>query len=566
MLNTEILAVQAGQTETEQQHLRRAADCIKAGGLVVFPTETVYGLGGNALDADAAKKIYAAKGRPSDNPLIIHIADVDWAEAYCHTTELFYRLATTFWPGPLTMILPKRDCIPDSVTGGMDTVAVRLPADPIANALIRLAGVPIAAPSANLSGHPSPTTKEHVIGDLSGRVDMILAGEPSEIGLESTVIKLEGDDVIVLRPGGVTYEDLCALLGAEHVKIDRIVTEKVTGDFKPLSPGMKYRHYAPNATVVLLHGTEEQITDFLQEHRCDPDVGFLVYEEEYHTLPAARTKHMGQRNDPAMQAHRLFSCLRDFDEIPRIKTVFARIPSREGIGLAVYNRLAKAAGFTVLDLSDETAVNEIPTFAVLGLTGGTGAGKGAVSACLSKNNIPTLDTDRVSRLVCEVGQPCLAALAEQFGEEILLTDGSLDRAGLAALVFGDPDPDKKAEKLAALNRITHHYILEYARDWLCEQKNNGYSAACIDAPQLFESGFDAECSFIIGVTAECETRIARIITRDGITREKALQRIASQHDDAFFAANCDIIIENNGDLDALETAVQTILTDGAFRR
>ena len=566
MPNTEIIPVTKGQTETEQQNLRRAADCIRAGGLVVFPTETVYGLGGNALDGEAAKKIYAAKGRPSDNPLIIHIADVDWAEEYCHTTELFYRFATTFWPGPLTMILPKRDCIPDSVTGGMDTVAVRLPADPIANALIRLAGVPIAAPSANLSGHPSPTTKEHVIGDLDGRVDMILAGEPAEIGLESTVIKLEGDDVIVLRPGGVTYEDLCALLGNDHVKIDRIVTEKVTGDFKPLSPGMKYRHYAPNASVVLLHGTEELITGFLQLHRADPDVGFLVYEEEYDTLPAARTKHMGQRNDPAMQAHRLFSCLRDFDDIPRIKTVFARIPSREGIGLAVYNRLAKAAGFTVLDLSDGDAVNEIPTFTVLGLTGGTGAGKGAVSAVLSENGIPTLDTDRVSRLVCEAGQPCLAALAERFGSDILLPDGTLDRAGLAALVFGEPDADKKAEKLSALNRITHHYILEYARDWLCEQKAAGFTAACIDAPQLFESGFDTECSYIIGVTAECETRIARIIARDGITREKALQRIASQHDDVFFAAHCDLIIENNGDPDALKQSVQKLIADGAFRR
>lgn len=564
MPNTEIIPVTTGTTESEQQSLRRAADCIKAGGLVVFPTETVYGLGGNALDGEAARKIYAAKGRPSDNPLIIHIADVDWAEAYCHTTELFYRLATAFWPGPLTMILPKRDCIPDSVTGGLDTVAVRLPSDPIANALIRLSGVPIAAPSANLSGHPSPTTKEHVIGDLSGRVDMILAGEPSEIGLESTVIKLEGDDVIVLRPGGITYEDLCALLGEEHVRIDRIVTEKVTGEFKPLSPGMKYRHYAPMASVVLLHGSEAQITDFLQAHRCDPDVGFLVYEEEYETLPASRTLHMGRRDDPAMQAHRLFSCLRQFDEIPRIKTVYARIPSREGIGLAVYNRLAKAAGFTVLDVSDTDAVSAIPTFTVLGLTGGTGAGKGAVAACLVKHGIPTLDTDRVSRLVCEIGQPCLRALAEQFGDGILCPDGSLDRAGLAALVFGEPDPDKKAEKLAALNRITHHYILEYARDWLAEQRANGNPAACIDAPQLFESGFDRECSYIIGVTADKETRITRIMTRDGITREKALQRIASQHDDAFFAAHCDTIIENNGDLDALDAAVSQLFADGVL--
>ena len=227
---------------------------------------------------------------------------------------------------------------------------------------------------------------------------------------------------------------------------------------------------------------------------------------------------------------------------------------------AIFND-AKAAGFAVLDLSDGDAVREIPSFAVLGLTGGSGAGKGAVSETLVAHGIPTLDTDCVSRLVCEAGQPCLAALTETFGAGILLPDGALDRAGLAAVVFGEPDADKKAEKLSALNRITHHYILEYARDWLCEQKWNGFRAACIDAPQLFESGFDAECSLILGVTAEYETRIARILARDGITSEKAEQRIAAQHDDAFFAAHCGGMIENNGDREALWAAVTAILRD-----
>ena len=351
MLSTEIIDVRDGKSITEQADLARAADCIRRGGLVVFPTETVYGLGGNALDAEAAKHIYAAKGRPSDNPLIIHIADVDWAEEYCHTNELFYRLACAFWPGPLTMIMKKRDCIPASVTGGLETVAVRLPSDPVANALIRLSGVPIAAPSANLSGHPSPTTKEHVIHDLSGRVDMILAGEPSEIGLESTVIKVEDDRVFLLRPGAVTYEDLCALLGEDHVVVDRIVTEKVTGDFVPMSPGMKYRHYAPKAPVLLLHGTEDEILSYIQEKTKEPDAGFLVYDEDAPLLSAvsARTLTMGRGDDPAMQAHRLFLCLRAFDEMPDVGCIYARTPSRAGIGLAVYNRLAKAAGFTVVE-------------------------------------------------------------------------------------------------------------------------------------------------------------------------------------------------------------------------
>lgn len=348
VLQTEIIPVHSGQTDKEQEDLRRAAACIRRGGLVVFPTETVYGLGGNALDADAARHIYEAKGRPSDNPLIIHIADLDWAEAYCHTNALFYRLACAFWPGPLTMIMKKRSCIPDSVTGGLDTVAVRFPSDPVANALIRLSGVPIAAPSANLSGHPSPTTKEHVIADLSGRVDIILAGEPSEIGLESSVVKVEEDRVILLRPGAVTYEALCALLGEEHVTIDRIVTEKVTGAFKPISPGMKYRHYAPNAPVLLLSGTEEEIRAYLAKKAGNAEAGFLVYDEDAEALPASRTLTIGAKNDSAMQAHRLFLCLRAFDDMPEIKVIYARMPSKEGIGLAVYNRLAKAAGFTVI--------------------------------------------------------------------------------------------------------------------------------------------------------------------------------------------------------------------------
>ncbi len=355
--DTRILPVTDGTCDADIAVLREAADCIRAGGLVVFPTETVYGLGGNALDADAARRIYAAKGRPSDNPLIIHIDDVDRAEQYCHTNELFYRLACAFWPGPLTMILPKRDCIPSSVTGGLDTVAVRLPADPVANTLIRLSGVPIAAPSANLSGHPSPTAKEHVINDLCGRVDMILAGNPSEIGLESTVLKVEDDHVILLRPGAVTREDLVSLLGEEHVALDRIVTEKVTGDFKPMSPGMKYRHYAPQAPVLLLHGTDDAVLSHMRSLASDTSVGFLVYDEDAPALPAARTLTMGAANDPAMQAHRLFLCLRAFDGMSDIQTIYARIPSKEGIGLAVYNRLAKAAGFTVIEVGEKTPLS-----------------------------------------------------------------------------------------------------------------------------------------------------------------------------------------------------------------
>ncbi len=347
-MNTEILTVSQNDADLSEA-LRPCADCIRRGGLVVFPTETVYGLGGNALCAEAAERIYKAKGRPSDNPLIIHIADARDAKNYCHTNELFDRLAEIFWPGPLTMIAKKRDCIPHPVTGGMDTVAVRMPSNRIARTLIALSGVPIAAPSANLSGHPSPTTKEHVIGDLSGRVDMIIAGEDASIGVESTVIRVDEDSVTVLRPGGVTYEDLCAILGREHVKLDRVVTEKIEEGVTPLSPGMKYRHYAPIAPVSLLSGTEEDIAAFFKRAAQKDNVAFLVYDEDAPLLPPARTKLLGPKHAPLVQAHKLFDCLRAFDDMQGITQIYARLPDKTGIGLAVYNRLAKAAGFTVID-------------------------------------------------------------------------------------------------------------------------------------------------------------------------------------------------------------------------
>ncbi len=350
-MNTEILTIKEDGSASDDCAIRRAAECIRRGGLAVFPTETVYGLGGNALRAEAAKKIYAAKGRPSDNPLIIHIDETEKAERYAYTNPLFYRLAEAFWPGPLTMILKKRDCIPDTVTGGMDTVAIRLPQNPTARALIRMADVPVAAPSANLSGHPSPTTGEHVVRDLSGRVDMILYGGPCSIGVESTVLKVEEDRVILLRPGGVTYEDLCGLLGPEHVTIDTIVTEKVGEDVKPLSPGMKYRHYAPVAPVILLQGTEAAVSAFMRERAADtPNAAFLVYDEDGVGLPSDRTLTLGRRSDPSAQAKRLFACLRAFDDMEGVGVIYGPLPSKEGIGLAVYNRLAKAAGFSIKEV------------------------------------------------------------------------------------------------------------------------------------------------------------------------------------------------------------------------
>ena len=260
-MNTELFVIDT--PSGNEPKIIRAAEILKNGGLVAFPTETVYGLGGDGTNAQAAQKIYAAKGRPSDNPLIIHIASPEDAEHYAQTNPTYYRLAKAFMPGPLTVILPKKDSIPLSTTGGLDSVAVRCPAHPVAHRLIELAGLPIAAPSANLSGKPSPTCAAHVAEDLDGRVDMILDGGDCEIGLESTIVKVEGEKLTLLRPGGITYDALCMV--CRDVQIAPAVTEQLAAGERPLSPGMKYRHYAPTAPLVLLQGEPEKVLAFLQQ-------------------------------------------------------------------------------------------------------------------------------------------------------------------------------------------------------------------------------------------------------------------------------------------------------------
>ncbi len=328
--------------------LRRAADILRQGGLVVFPTETVYGLGGDATNAAAAQKIYAAKGRPSDNPLIIHVATPEEASAYAETNDMYFRLAKAFMPGPLTVILPKKGSIPYSTTGGLDSVAVRCPSHPVAHRLIELCGFPIAAPSANLSGKPSPTCAAYVAADMDGRVDMILDGGDCEIGLESTIVKIEGDSLLLLRPGGITYDALCMV--AEHVTIADAVKNQLADNERPLSPGMKYKHYAPNAPVVLLQGAPEAVLAFLQKEQTRTDCAILCFDEEKPFLRPERLFPVGKRADLQTQAHRLFHALRDAD-LPGITVIYAHLPDTDGIGLALYNRMIRAAAHTVREIS-----------------------------------------------------------------------------------------------------------------------------------------------------------------------------------------------------------------------
>ncbi len=333
----------------DAESLAQAAEVIRRGGLVAFPTETVYGLGADALDENAAKKIYAAKGRPSDNPLIVHLADASEAERYCRTNELFRRLADAFCPGPLTMILPKRDCIPYTVTGGLETVGIRIPSNPVAHELIRLSGVPIAAPSANLSGKPSPTEFCHIERDLDGRADVLIDGGPCTVGVESTIVKIDDGKISLLRPGGITLEMLREI--SPDIYVDRCVTEKLREGTRPLAPGMMYRHYAPDAPLVILDGADEAFYRYVTEKRESGEAcGVLCFDEDMDRLSGfSQVQSIGARTDGEEHARRLFECLRRFDG-SGVEVIYARMPDRSGIGLAVFNRLIKASGYTVRQL------------------------------------------------------------------------------------------------------------------------------------------------------------------------------------------------------------------------
>lgn len=341
------------------EDLEEAAEILKKGGLVAFPTETVYGLGGNALDEDAAKKIYAAKGRPSDNPLIAHISCEGELEPLVkEVPEAGRKLMEAFWPGPLTMIFPKSGRVPYGTTGGLDTVAVRMPGDPVAKRLIALAGIPLAAPSANTSGRPSPTRAEHVRQDMDGRIDMIIDGGPVGIGVESTIVDVSGPVPTVLRPGAITMEMLGKVLG--EVAVDPGILGPLSADVRPRAPGMKYRHYAPRAELTLVE-TEgdamdreqvermvEAVRDLAQEQisrgRC---VGIICTEESISRYPEGLVRSIGARNEPESVAHNLYAVLREFDDL-KVESIFSESFGEDHLGQAIMNRLSKAAGYKIV--------------------------------------------------------------------------------------------------------------------------------------------------------------------------------------------------------------------------
>ncbi len=337
---------------SQQGDIHAAADILRRGGLVGIPTETVYGLGANGLNGEAVRGIFEAKGRPQDNPLILHIPSANWLERFCkEIPPAAYALADAFWPGPLTMILKRKPIVPDVTTGGLDTVGMRCPDHPVTLAIIEAADVPVAAPSGNISGRPSPTCARHMIEDMDGRIDAIVDGGACGVGVESTIIDLTVTPPRLLRPGGLALEKLREILG--EITVDKAVIAPLSAGEKPRAPGMKYRHYAPKAPVTVVTGDSSRTAEYIRSH-ADQSTGVICFEEYCSLFPGCTVQSIGSAGDKAEQARRIFDALRAFDETA-VTAIFAQCPNDEGLGLAIANRLKKAAGFQVIELKEDNA-------------------------------------------------------------------------------------------------------------------------------------------------------------------------------------------------------------------
>ena len=350
------------QTQELKQHsgIKEAARILREGGLVAFPTETVYGLGADGLNTEAAARIYEAKGRPSDNPLILHIARMeDLSGIVREIPKIALRLAERFWPGPLTMIFPKAACVPEGTTGGLNTVAVRMPKHPLALALIEAAGIPVAAPSANLSGRPSTTTAAHVREDMEGRIDSIVDGGAVGVELESTIVDVTGEKPMMLRPGYITKEMLEEVVG--EVLLDPVImAAQPEPNLKPKAPGMKYRHYAPKAEMFLCEGSSQAVVSYINQEakkkrQEGKRLGVLATEQTREAYQADVVLSVGSRESEESIARHLFEVLRKFDEA-EVDVIYSECFGEGTLGMAIMNRLRKAAGYRVVQIEEAAGV------------------------------------------------------------------------------------------------------------------------------------------------------------------------------------------------------------------
>ena len=512
----------------DNKTIETAAEAIRRGDIVAFPTETVYGLGADALNPSAVAKIFKAKGRPQNNPLIIHIHDVAEMEKYACPTPLAYKLAEAFWPGPFTMILPKKDCIPDAVSAGLDTVAVRLPSDPVARKLIKLSGTAIAAPSANISGSPSPTKAEHVLHDYEGteKIAGIIDGGPCEFGVESTVLSLTTEPPMLLRPGYVTPEEIMKFI--PDLILSDAVKNRLPEGAKAESPGMLHRHYAPSAETEGVKGRSRRAAAYINQciRSSGKKCGVMCFDgEEELYLSSVKVISYGKETVPEDRAAKMFGVLRELDGMGLDK-IFIRIEDDGGVGLAVFNRLLRACEFNITDAD--------PMPAVFGITGLSGAGKTTLCDALEKKGYDHIDTDGISRYTLDMGKDELVSV---FGCEIISDDGKVDRKKLAAKAFASP------EGTSSLNSITHKYIMGEVTRRLAENRLSE-KPSLVDGAALIEAQADKLCDALIAVAAGYDTRLERIIGRDALSEEQAEKRLSAQQPYALILKKADFVFEN----------------------
>ena len=508
--------------ETDKNAIEEAAAILRRGGLLGIPTETVYGLGADGLNEDAVRRIFLAKGRPQDNPLILHVPDAGWLERCCtDIPPAAYALAERFWPGPLTMILPRRDCVPLRTTGGLDTVGVRCPDHPVTRAIIAAADTPVAAPSGNTSGRPSPTCARHMMEDMMGKIDGIVDGGDCAVGVESTIIDLTVQPPRLLRPGGLPLEALEEVLG--QVAVDDAVRRKMGEGERPRAPGMKYRHYAPKAAVTTVTGSPRRSAAWIAAHITE-NAGVICFDEFAPLFPGHIVHRLGPSGDKLAQAQHVFDALRTFDDTD-VPEIFAQCPDESGLGLAVSNRLKKAAGFHVI---------EAPRPLVVGITGPTGAGKTSALRALEQLGGCVLDCDAIYHEMLRTDNDLRRAITDAFGD-VFTPDGQLDRQKLGTLVFGD------AAQLDRLNAIIYDQL---PRELARRMALSPAPIMGIDAINLVESGLSQLCDRTLAVIAPAEDRVRRIMARDGITEEYARLRVAAQKDDAFYRTHCTDVLVN----------------------